>query len=162
MVVKHSVYIKLDIKLYVCRYVCIFYEYCLRRNVNIFSTLPINVDIFVHIFFSIMFCVFKTLHNRSMLLNFHVLYSFGGISSGSVAFLLWNCPSWPLIIFSIGLSAISVEFPREFLIYYFHFLSLSSWLATFSFTFSLLFYFQPFVLLSAFCFTFKVIFFLVT
>ena len=49
--------------------------------------------------------------------------------------------SWPLIISSVGLSVISEGFPSRFLKCFFHFWSLSSWLAAFNFATMVLFLF---------------------
>ena len=68
------------------------------------------------------------------------LYNFFNISSSSSSL---NLPSliysWPLLIFWIGLSVISVGFLNRFLKCSFHLSSLSSWLAAFDFALRLLF-----------------------
>ena len=81
-------------------------------------------------------------------LNFLVFHTFGGILSGSAAFLFlifvstmssssWvNCPSlmfiWILIIFMIGLFVTLGNFPNRFLKFSFRMCIPSSWLPAFS------------------------------
>ena len=97
--------------------------------------------------FSTVFCSYRTLHNwRRMSSNFLLIHTEGGISLRSTAFQFnyfpkcsssVRCPSlmssWPLVISSIGLSAISGRFPSSFFKCSFFLWSFSSWLVAKSF-----------------------------
>ena len=104
------------------------------------------------VYFFIVFCLYTALHNQRSMLNFFVFHIsqgwqlfFFNIASSS-SFINWYCLmlSLLLIIFSIGLSVTSGEFPSRFLKCSFHFSILSSWLAAFNFDPEVLF--LPFLL----------------